>query len=229
MEHLLVSQKNSHLPHFRSPSLLHCAGAAQWSSLRDTDFPQCRFLTWPDCPHCCSVALQMRQENRETMGQSHSASHQLGYRAQQSSNMGSNYSFLSFLPLSPSTVFSFSVNEVPGGTAGSVKCHTCDVMGGSQPPIMRCVRCPCVSMCEWCVWALPGATRQWRFTRDVPDQPMGVPFNCLNTGSQDHLSWLGTSELSGCLCKYVYRDEQLNAGTAEELCPSGAAAGGQGA
>lgn len=188
--------------------------------------PQGHWFPLVQVSDLASMALQMRREDRETMGQIHSASHQLGYRAQQSSNMGSNYSFLSFLPLSPSIVFSFFVNEVPGGTAGSVKCHTCDVMGGSQPPIMRRVRCPRLSMCEWCVWAL---TRQWRLTGDAADQPTGMPFICLNTASQDHLSRLRTSKLSGCLCRYVYRDEQLNAGTAEDLCPSGVAAGGQGA
>lgn len=87
-------------------------------------FPsQCTFLTSLDCPHCCSVALQMRLEDWETMVQIHSASHQLSYRAQQRTNMGSNYSFLSFLPLSPSIVFLFPTNKFPGSTAGSVKCH----------------------------------------------------------------------------------------------------------
>lgn len=57
--------------------------------------PWCSFLTWLDCSHCCSVALQRRLEDWETMGQIHSASHRPSYRAQQSSNTGSNYSFLS--------------------------------------------------------------------------------------------------------------------------------------
>ena len=48
IEYLLLSQKDSHLTHFRMPSLFHCAGAAQWSSLRTPDFPRVQLsdLAW---------------------------------------------------------------------------------------------------------------------------------------------------------------------------------------
>lgn len=48
IEYLLLSQKDSHLTYFRTPNLFHCAGAAQWSSLRATNFPlaQLSDLAW---------------------------------------------------------------------------------------------------------------------------------------------------------------------------------------
>lgn len=76
--------------------------------------------------------------------------------------------------------------------------------------------------------AFPGATRQQSLARDAADQLPEMPFSCLNTGSEDYLSSQRTSKLSGCLCRYVHGDGQLDAGTAD-LCPSGVAAGGQGA
>lgn len=39
IEYLPLSQRDSHLTHFRTPKLFHRAGAAQWSGLRATDFP----------------------------------------------------------------------------------------------------------------------------------------------------------------------------------------------
>lgn len=182
--YLLLSQKDSHLSHFRIHNWFHCAGAAQWSSLRATDVPlvQLSDLAW--LPSGCFVAMQKRQEDWETTDQIHSVSHQLSYRAQHSSNMCRTTVFSpSFL--SPSTVFSFSPNQVAGSSAGSVRSHTCDRMCGSQPPTMRCVRCSGVSVCEWCVWAscVSRGTRQWSLIKDADNQPRGMPFSCLNTGS----------------------------------------------
>lgn len=103
--YLLLSQKDSHLSHFRIHNWFHCAGAAQWSSLRATDVPlvQLSDLAW--LPSGCFVAMQIRQD-WETTDQIHSVSHQLSYRAQHSSNMCRTTVFSpSFL--SPSTVFHF--------------------------------------------------------------------------------------------------------------------------
>lgn len=58
IEYLLLPQKDSHLTHFRTPNLFHCGGAAQWSSLRDTNFPlvQLSDLAWlPVLPFCGSA------------------------------------------------------------------------------------------------------------------------------------------------------------------------------
>lgn len=167
--------------------------------------------------------MQIRQDDRETTDQIHNVSHQLS--TEHSRNTCRTTAFSPSFP-SPSIGFLLSPNKVPGRSAGSGRCQACDRVCGRQAPI---VRCPGMSVCEWCVSAscVSRGTRQWSLTRGADNQSRGMPFSRFNPDSWNHLSCLKASRMSGCLCRYIHRDEQLDAWTAGDLCPSGGADGGQ--
>lgn len=182
IEYLLLSQKDSHLSHFRIPNLLSCARAAQWSSLRAIDFPllQLSDLAWLLTLLFCGSA-------DETGGLGdHGSNPQCSSRAKLHST-AVTWTTTVFSPffLSPLIALSFPINKVPGGTAGSVKCHTCGLGVGISHPSWDARDawvCPCVNDVSEPP-AFPGATRRFSLTRGAADQPLKMPFSCLNTSS----------------------------------------------